>query len=76
MGDGKEVPELQGVYLWVTHIIVWQKKEQHYGAIILQLKILKDKLKIEEYKIYMKLGNSSWNVRSSQKEEPTFPSDL
>ena len=29
------------VYLWLTHVDVWQKPTQHYKAIILQLKIKK-----------------------------------
>ena len=27
------------VYLWLIHIVVWQKPTQHYKAIILQLKV-------------------------------------
>ena len=29
------------VYLWVIHVVVWQKQTQYYKAIILQLKINK-----------------------------------
>ena len=31
------------VYLWLIHVFVWQKPTQHCKAIILQLKIKKDK---------------------------------
>ena len=27
------------VYLWLVHIVLWQKPKQHYKAILLQLKI-------------------------------------
>ena len=27
------------LYLWLVHVVVWQKPAQHYRAIILQLKI-------------------------------------
>ena len=30
------------VYLWLTHIVVWQKPTQHCKAIILQLKKKKE----------------------------------
>ena len=40
--DGREVQEGgMYVYLWLIHIVVWQKPTQHCKAIILQLKILK-----------------------------------
>ena len=29
------------VYLWLTHIVAWQKPTQHCKAVILQLKIKK-----------------------------------
>ena len=32
------------VYLWLTHIVVWQKPTQHCKAIILQLKKKKNAL--------------------------------
>jgi len=32
------------IYLWLIHVVVWQKPIQHCKAIILQLKILKKKL--------------------------------
>ena len=35
------------VYLWLTHVVIWQKPTHYCKAIILQLKI---KLKKEEYK--------------------------
>ena len=35
--------EVQGiVYLWLIHIVVWQKPIQHYKAVTLQLKIKKE----------------------------------
>ena len=34
------------VYLWLTHVVVQQKRIQHCKAIILQLKINKKKLKL------------------------------
>ena len=42
-GVGKEVGSGLGrthVYLWLTHVIVWQKPSQYYKVIILQLKYI------------------------------------
>ena len=35
-------------YLWLSHIVVWQKPTQHDKAIILQLKILRTVKNTEE----------------------------
>ena len=32
------------IYLWLTHVFIWQKPTQHCKAVILQLKI-KNKIK-------------------------------
>ena len=40
MGEaGREAQEGICVYLWLIHVVLWQKPTQHYKAIILQLKI-------------------------------------
>ena len=36
---GREAQEGICVYLWLIHVVLWQKPTQHYKAIILQLKI-------------------------------------
>ena len=33
------------IYLWLFHVVVWEKPTQHYKAIILQLKVKKKKKK-------------------------------
>ena len=41
VGDGREVQEGWDIYiyLWMTHVDVWQKPSQYYKTIIIQLKI-------------------------------------
>ena len=41
VGGGRETQDggVIYVYLWLNHIVVWQKPTQHYKVIILQLKI-------------------------------------
>ena len=38
-GGWREAQEGICVYLWLIHVVLWQKPTQHYKAIILQLKI-------------------------------------
>ena len=40
------------VYLWLIHIVMWQKPTQHCKAIILQLNIFQFKKLKADYKIY------------------------
>ena len=46
-GNGKEGQEGTYVYLWLTHIDVWQKPTQHCKALILQLKRKKKELRVQ-----------------------------
>ena len=36
------------IYLWLFHVVVWEKPTQHYKAIILQLKVKKKKKRPNE----------------------------
>ena len=38
-GGWREAQEGICVYLWLIHVVLWQKPTRHYKAIILQLKI-------------------------------------
>ena len=42
------------VYLWLTHVDVWQKAAQYCKAVILQLKINKLKKYCEQHACYLK----------------------
>ena len=45
MGGGREVHRAGiYVYLWLTHVSVWQKPTQYWKIIILQLKINKEEM--------------------------------
>ena len=54
------------VYLWLTHVDIWQKPTQYYKAIILQLKInLKNSLSLS---IYIMLNVFRAEVRKNSKK--------
>ena len=40
-GGGRFKKETTYVYIWLIHVVVWQKPTQHCKAIILQLKLNK-----------------------------------
>ena len=51
MGSGREAQERRKyVYLWLIHVVLWQKPTQHCKAIILHLKVNKFKLKANKQK--------------------------
>ena len=37
--DGREIQDGGDVYVWLMHVLIWQKPTKHCKAIILQLKI-------------------------------------
>ena len=39
--DGREIQDGGDVYVWLMHVLIWQKPTKHCKAIILQLKINK-----------------------------------
>ena len=48
VGGGRKVLEGGDIYLWLIHVVVWQKPIQYCKAIILYLKISKLKKKCVE----------------------------
>ena len=46
VGGGRKVLEGGDTYLWLIHVVVWQKPTQYCKAIILQLKLSKFKKKM------------------------------
>ena len=49
VGGGRKVLEGGDIYLWLIHVVVWQKPTQYCKAIILQLKLSKlEKKSVEE----------------------------
>ena len=62
------------VYLWLTHVTLWQKQTQHCKAIILQLKIIKKKkILLEMCRRWCWQENINDHVENSTRDFPGGP---